>query len=485
MKKNFMLILICFMLSFINVLAKDNVFSINKYNEESFDYIIASYNQKQKEDGFIAAGYYLKEKKEVDNQFNLDYQANVVKYKTNGEIVWTFSYGKTKEDKVSSINYSYDENNKINGYLISVDKTYDINKSEEEITEADREQTTIINISLDGKILYEKDISINEKEKIKKIVPIELNENVIDGYLAIAEKKDNNNFTSYLIRLDKDLNIRWSKNEENTEYLDIISIKESNTEKGYIGIKKNTQTSVKNLIQLDTEGNEIETINSNLNKYIEAKLGKTKNGFILYGITSEVKLKKGSYSYFIKSFDINDVENWEIIGDVPVSKNKNIIYREETKTNQSNYYFYYGNSSDKSLEVIKVSEEGIIEKKVKKIMTNYYDIKDFYIKKDRLYFVGQINCPKDDNCEYDANSLFLVSDEDKVIEVEDKDSTSILAVIGFLILIPIVILLKKKKNNKNLIWVISNKVLTFKNNYIFFLFIPKTEPRMEQKSIMK
>ena len=84
-------------------------------------------------------------------------------------------------------------------------------------------------------------------------------------------------------------------------------------------------------------------------------------------------------------------------------------------------------------------------------MTNYYDIKDFYIKKDRLYFVGQINCPKDDNCEYDANSLFLVSDEDKVIEVEDKDSTSILAVIGFLILIPIVILLKKKKNNKNLI----------------------------------
>jgi len=445
MKKIFMLMLLCFASSFINVLAKDNVFSINKYSEESFDFIMPSYNQKQKEDGFIAAGYYLKEKQEVDNEFYLDYQANVVKYKTNGEIIWTFSYGKTKEDKVTSINYAYDENNIIDGYLISVDKTYDINKSEEEITEDEREQTTIIKINLDGKTVYEKDISLKEKEKIKKIVPIELNDNVTDGYLAIAEKKDNS-ITSYLIRLDKDLNIRWSKKEENTEYLDIISLKENNTEKGYIGIKKNTQTSKKTLVHLDTEGNEIETIEVDINKYIEAKLGDSKNGFILYGITPEVKLKKGSYSFFIKSFDINNEENWEIIGDAPVSKKINILYRKEETKDSLNYYFYYGNSSDNSLEVIKVNEEGIIEKKVKKIMTNYYDIKDFYIKKDRLFFVGQINCPEDDNCEYDANSLFLVSDEDKVIEVEDKDSTSILVIVGLLILVPILIILKK--NNK-------------------------------------
>lgn len=444
MKKFFMLMLICFMLNFIRVSAKDNVFSINKYSEENFDFIMTSYNQKQKEDGFIVAGYYLKEKQEVDNESYLDYQANVVKYKKNGEIVWTFSYGKTKEDKVSSINYSYDENNKIDGYLISLDKTYDINKSEEEFTEDEKEQTTIIKINLDGKTIYEKDISLKEKEKIKKVVPIKLNENVIDGYLAIAEKKDNN-FISYLIRLDKDLNIKWNRREENIEYLDIISIKENNIEKGYIGIKKNTQTSKKTLVHLDTEGNEIDTIKVDINKYKEVKLGNSKNGFILYGITPEVKLKKGSYSYFIKSFNINNVENWEIIGDVPVSKNKNILYREEENTESLNYFFCYGNSSDNSLEVIKVNEEGIIEKKVKKIMTNYYDIKDFYIKKDKLYFVGQINCPEDDNCEYDANSLFLVSDEDKVIEVEDKDSTSILVIIGLLILIPIFILLKKKK----------------------------------------
>ena len=46
-----MLMLLCFASSFINVLAKDNVFSINKYSEESFAFIMPSYNQKQKEDG--------------------------------------------------------------------------------------------------------------------------------------------------------------------------------------------------------------------------------------------------------------------------------------------------------------------------------------------------------------------------------------------------------------------------------------------------
>ena len=39
-----------------------------------------------------------------------------------------------------------------------------------------------------------------------------------------------------------------------------------------------------------------------------------------------------------------------------------------------------------------------------------------------------------------------MSDEDKVIEVEDKDSTSILVIVGLLILVPILIILKK--NNK-------------------------------------
>ena len=443
MKKNLMLVLISLMIGIINVSAKDNVFSINKYSEENLDFIMTSYNEKQEEDGFITAGYYLKEKKEINNKTNSDYQAIVVKYKTNGEIIWTFTYGKTKEDKVTSINYSYDENNKIDGYLVTLDKTYDINQAEE-VDETEKEKTTFIKISLDGKTEYEKDITLKEKEKIKKVIPILLDNNVIDGYLAIAEVKENERIISYLINFDKFLNIRWSKREENEEYLDIIINKENNIISGYIGIKNNNLTNKKSLIQLDAEGNFIATITNEIEKYNEAKLGKTKNGYLLYGITPEVKLKKGSYSYFIKYYNIKNIEEWEIVGDVPVSKNKNILFREEEKKEHTNFYFYYGNSSDNSLEVIKVNEEGNVEKKVKKIMTNYYDIKDFYIKKDQLYFVGQINCPEDDNCEYDSNSLFLVSDEDKVIEVEDKDSTNILIIIGLLILIPILIIIRKK-----------------------------------------
>ena len=65
-----------------------------------------------------------------------------------------------------------------------------------------------------------------------------------------------------------------------------------------------------------------------------------------------------------------------------------------------------------------------------------------------LYFIGQINCPEDDNCDYNAKSLFLVSSEDKVIEVEDKDSKTILIITGIIIiLIGIMYLYKKKKKH--------------------------------------
>jgi LPXTG-motif cell wall-anchored protein len=70
-------------------------------------------------------------------------------------------------------------------------------------------------------------------------------------------------------------------------------------------------------------------------------------------------------------------------------------------------------------------------------------------EKSTLYFVGQIRCPEDDNCEYNQNSLYLISDEDKVIEVEDKDSTGILIVIGSLvILLAGTIYIRKRKRLK-------------------------------------
>ena len=77
-------------------------------------------------------------------------------------------------------------------------------------------------------------------------------------------------------------------------------------------------------------------------------------------------------------------------------------------------------------------------------MNNYVYL-DFNFKGNVLYLVGQINCPKDDTCDYDANSLYLVSDEDKVIEVKDNTGRNI--IIGFTIFILLIIgivFLKKK-----------------------------------------
>jgi LPXTG-motif cell wall-anchored protein len=67
-------------------------------------------------------------------------------------------------------------------------------------------------------------------------------------------------------------------------------------------------------------------------------------------------------------------------------------------------------------------------------------------KKNTLYFIGQIKCPEDDNCEYNQNSLYIISDEDKVIEVEDKESTNIIIVIGTVLIVLVgLIYIKKKK----------------------------------------
>ena len=84
-----------------------------------------------------------------------------------------------------------------------------------------------------------------------------------------------------------------------------------------------------------------------------------------------------------------------------------------------------------------MANEGLFVKKVKKINADYYDIENFLIDGNTLYFVGQINCSEDDSCDYDSNSLFLISDEDKVIEVEDSDSKNIL-IITILIILGIV-----------------------------------------------
>ena len=64
----------------LNVSAKDAFKSINKYKEESLEYIIKSYNENEKNDGMICAGTYLKDKNENNNSEYNDTQIILVKY---------------------------------------------------------------------------------------------------------------------------------------------------------------------------------------------------------------------------------------------------------------------------------------------------------------------------------------------------------------------------------------------------------------------
>ena len=98
--------------------------------------------------------------------------------------------------------------------------------------------------------------------------------------------------------------------------------------------------------------------------------------------------------------------------------------------------FVYGTPSeikppiDNSKEVIVLNQDGTYSQKIKKINNNYYSFNNLYVKGKNLYFVGEIHCAAEDDCQNDTSSLFLVGDEEKVIEVEDNTSTGILIGIG-------------------------------------------------------
>ena len=413
MKKKIIFIFILLIIGILNVNAKDTVYSINNYKDSSFNYIEKAYDNDLKEDGYVLLGTYLKETIEKDEEDYNNYQVILVKYNKYDKISWKYTYGNSKDDDIYYLSYSYDDSN-IDGYLMVVNKTYDI------LTESGNDNTSvIIKIDLEGKLVYEKEIN---EGIIKKIIPT-YEEDKVNGYIAIIDNK--------IIKYNKNLDIEWQK-ELDKNIDDISIIKEDNKQIGYVIIKEDK------LFKLDLEGNNLEEV-ENLEKYLTYHLESVNNGFILYGLTDEVKLKDGDYSYYLINYK-NDEKN-ETIGTIPINREYDIklLYVN------NEYFILYKNDADKSYEIIKIDNEEKVNK-VKKINNSYYDFLNYTTDGKTIYLIGQINCPDDEKCEYDNRSLYLVSDEDKVIEVKEKESTGIIIVVGvFVLLISSVFIIRRKK----------------------------------------
>lgn len=442
MKKKFLGIFIITLSVLIwnkNVYAKDTVYSWNKYKDERLIEIIDSYNEEGKKDGLITGGTYLDEKEE-------HYDVMLLKYSKSGKLKWSFTYQKSSDDSLYDIDYTYSEEGTIDGYLMVMSRPFD--KEESQINT----NTLFVKINLAGEQEWEKEGGIGEKEKITKITPIMTDTNTLDGYIAIGEKNDNQAFIS---KYDRDCNLVWKKDyqEENkiVRLKDFITLKKENQIIGYIVIKEETEETEEDktsIIKLDVEGNEQASFS--IDKFASYKLEKGNEGFIVYGITSEVKLEKGDYSYYLVKYNENLEEEWESIGNVPVEKEKELILLHQEKNNEiKDYTLYYTNSTDNSLELIRLDTEGLVIKKIKKIHNEYYDVENIKIDGNTIYIVGQINCPEDDNCDYDRNALLLISDEDKVIEVEDSDSKNIFGILGVITVLIIIGIVFRRKKNRN------------------------------------
>ena len=431
-KVSLLLIIATLVFSCLNVNAKDSVISMNKYREENFLFIDDSYNKEGKVDGKIVGGYYLKEGEEDSS--SEDKQIILLKYNNNGKVIWTYSYGKTKEDYLDYLTYSYSSDGNIDGYLISMVETHDLG-------ETSSNETIFIKVDLDGKFVSEKKLSLNKNIVINKMIPIR-GERV--EYLLLGSNEEE----GFVIKLDKDLNVIWEENSKTT-YKDITLIKDNNNIVGYALIKEIQQEDkkVSSLVRYNLNGEEIKIIKDNLDEYNSYYLEEANDGFIMYGTTSLVKLKNGDTSYYIINYNSKDEDYFETSGDIYVNKDKKIILFPIIKDGKiKEYLLGYSNQKSKNLEIVRIAVDGEIKEKIKKIYDEYYTISDFTFKKNILYLVGQINCPEDDNCDYDSNSLLLISTEDKVIEVKDNDSKNILIITTiFIILICLGVFIKKKR----------------------------------------
>ena len=401
--------------------AKDTMYSLNKYKEEYLEYILKSYKE-EKIDGYVVAGTSKKEKEK---------QVIVLKYEKNGKLNWEYNYAKEGNNELEGITYRYNEKKEMDGYLLVIRNTTE-------------EKHYLVEMTLDGTTEEEHSLSLEKESTIEKIVSNE------KDYVFIGQKND----VAFLTKYDKNFNEVWTKTyqKENvkTSMKDILYYEEV----GYFGLVEIETDKEKSyeLVKWDINGDFQKVLKSDFEKEDDPHLEKEKDAYILYGITQEVKLsEKDSRSFYVKKYNLEGVEEWETIGDTSIHQEEVLKLQpvlEEGK--EIKYYILIKNSSDDSYEVIQMNIEGLIEKKIKKIKNDYYRMNDFQIDGSNIYFAGQIDCPEEDNCDYHKNALFLISDEDKVIEVKASDSKVVLIVTSIAICgVIVVYLIRKRKELQN------------------------------------
>ena len=440
--KRIVTIIICIIsilfISNFNVYAKDTVFSLNKYSYEELEFIEESYNKKGDIDGMVSTGTYLKELVDVDDKEYEDYQVMLIKYNDSGRLEWKYSYGKTIEDRVNSLSYTYDIDGNIKGYLLVVPKTKNVNEN-------NGNTPVFITVDLEGKEEDIKESNLINTEINKMIVISNSNKK---EYILVGHKEINSKEVGVIAKYDSQLNLIWEKEltgDKNIDIVDVAYTKDDNGVINYILVSESDNNY--KIIKYDNTGNFIKEIKSDFETKDRPQVISSNKGFVLYGITYEVKLKNNkTTSYYLEKYNLNEEKEWETIGDVATNPNSNLTLKEIIIDDKISEYLMMYRNDDTSFEIVKVDLDGNIIEKIKKIKNEYYSINNFNNKDRTIYFVGQINCPEDDTCEYDSTSLFLISDEEKVIEVETDTNINIVVLcMGIVALAAIILLIRRRK----------------------------------------
>ena len=274
-----------------NVFAKDTFKSINKYEEESLNYIYKSYNKNNKSDGLITAGIYVEKKDEEK-----DTQIIIAKYDEDSKEIWTYNYGESTEDRLFYLTYSYNENNEINGYILIVNET-------KEKSDTKEISPLFIRIDLDGKLVEEKTMALPSDTEITKVVETYNEEKKVNGYIVVGSEKGEVNRNAFLakynLNLDKEMEKTYSQESLSSEIKDIISVNKTNSYRVIMNYSNENENKY-SLLSVDNDGNIESTIKENFESNDNPKLLETEDSYLLYGYNHNVKLKNDkTTSYYI------------------------------------------------------------------------------------------------------------------------------------------------------------------------------------------